>query len=447
MDHKKMYQDKLTTAEKAVKAVKPGDWIDYGFCVTHPKALDVALAARKDELEDVNVRGGVELWLPEILKIQADQNPFTYNTHHMTGASRKVAGEGHVFYLPIRFSETPRYYRENYPPVDVAMFQVSSMDEHGFFSFGPSACHMSAMLEEAKVIILEVNKNVPRCHGGHEAFVHISQVTHIVEFDSPLTEMGTPPISEVDIAVAKLIVEEIPSRACIQLGIGGMPNAVGSLLAQTDLKDLGVHSEMYVDGFTELSKAGKITGKYKSRDRFRQCFCFGAGTQKTYDFMHDNPELMSCPVDYVNDIRVLASLDNLMSINNAVEVDIFGQVCSETSGYKHISGSGGQLDFVMGAYLSKGGKSFICCSSTVKKKDGTLASRIRPTLPQGSIVTDTRTNTHWVVTEYGKVNLKGLTTWQRAEALISIAHPQFRDELTQDAEKMGIWRRTNKKRS
>ena len=447
MDYKKMYQEKLTTAEKAVKAVASGDWVDYGFCVAHPRALDAALAARKGELEDVKVRGGVEMWLPEIVKIPAAENPFTYNTHHMTGAGRKVLDEGHCFYLPSRFSETPRYYRDNYTEIGVAMFQVSPMDAHGYFSFGPSACHMSAMLEKAKVVVVEVNKNMPRCLGGHEAFIHISQIDHITEYDSPLAELPSGAISDIDIAVAKLIVDEIPSRACIQLGIGGMPNAVGTLLAQTDLKDLGVHSEMYVDGFTELSLAGKITGKYKQHNKGRQCYAFGAGTKKTYDFMNDNPELMSCPVDYVNDIRVLAAMDNLMSINNALEVDLFGQVSSESSGYKHISGSGGQLDFVMGAYLSKGGKSFICCSSVANRKDGTKLSRIRPTLPQGSIVTDPRTAVQYVVTEYGKVNLKGLTTWERAEALISIAHPDFRDELVKDAEKMGIWRRTNKKRS
>ena len=241
-----------------------------------------------------------------------------------------------------------------------------------------------------------------------------------------------------------MIVEEIPNGACLQLGIGGMPNAVGSVIADSDLKDLGVHTEMYVDSFVEMTLKGKITGSKKNRDRFRQTYAFGAGTKLMYDFLDDNPSLMSAPVDYTNDARVIASLDNFISINNAVDIDLFGQVSSESSGTKHISGAGGQLDFVLGAYLSNGGKSFICLSSTVTDKEGNMTSRIVPTLKEGSAVTAARPNTHYVVTEYGKVNLKGMSTWQRTEALISIAHPQFRDQLIKDAEKMKIWRKSNK---
>ena len=223
-----------------------------------------------------------------------------------------------------------------------------------------------------------------------------------------------------------------------------MPNAVGSVIADSDLKDLGVHTEMYVDSFVEMTLKGKITGAKKGRDRFRQTYAFGAGTKMMYDFLDDNPSLMSAPVDYTNDARVISSLDNFISINNAVDIDLFGQVSSESSGTKHISGAGGQLDFVLGAYLSNGGKSFICLSSTVTDKDGNLTSRIVPTLKEGSAVTAARPNTHYVVTEYGKVNLKGMSTWQRTEALISIAHPQFREQLIKDAEKMKIWRKSNK---
>ena len=281
---------------------------------------------------------------------------------------------------------------------------------------------MTAMLEKTDIVIVEVNKNMPRCLGGFESEVHISQVDYIIEgSNNPMATLPEGKFSELDEKVAKLIVEEIPNGACLQLGIGGMPNAVGSILAQSDLKDLGVHTEMYVDGFVDMSLAGKITGAKKNIDRFRQTFAFAAGSQKLYDFMDDNPQIMSAPVDYTNDIRVISSIGNFMSINNAVDIDLFGQVSSETSGTRHISGAGGQLDFVLGAYLSKGGKSFICLASTLEKKDGTKISRIRPTLTTGSVVTDTRTNTHYVVTEYGKVNLKGTSTWERAEKLISIA--------------------------
>ena len=298
-----------------------------------------------------------------------------------------------------------------------------------------------------QVVIVEVNENMPVCFGGTEEGVHISHVDMIVEGDNPaIAEMGgAAAASDVDEAVAKLILEEIPDGACLQLGIGGMPNAVGALIAKSDLKDLGVHTEMYVDAFVDIANAGKITGARKNIDKGRQVYAFGAGTKKLYDYLNKNPECMSAPVDYTNDVRTIASLDNFMSINNAVDLDLFGQVNAESAGIKHISGAGGQLDFVLGAYLSKGGKSFICCSSTFKKKDGTLESRIVPTLAPGSIVTDTRANIHYLVTEYGKVNLKGLSTWQKTEAIISVAHPQFRDQLIAEAEKMHIWRASNKR--
>ena len=326
------------------------------------------------------------------------------------------------------------------------MFQVAPMDSHGYFNFGPNASHLGAVCETSKKIIVEVNENMPRCLGGFEEGIHISQVAMIVEGSNPAIDaMGAAaPATEVDEAVAKYIVDEIPDGACLQLGIGGMPNAVGSLIAQSDLKDLGVHTEMYVDAFVDIAKAGKITGLRKTRDKGRQVYAFGSGTKKLYDYLNENPECMSAPVNYTNDMSVIASIDNFISINNAVDIDLFGQVNAESAGTKHISGAGGQLDFVLGAYLSKGGKSFICCSSTFKNKAGELQSRILPTLNQGSIVTDTRANLHYLVTEYGKVNLKGLATWQKCEAIISVAHPQFRDQLIKEAEKMHIWRQSNK---
>ncbi len=446
MDFESMYKSKLTTAQDAAKVVKSGDWVDYGWTTTTPVAVDKALAARMNELTDLKFRGGILMWVPEIFKVENPTDHFVWNSWHMSGIERKAIAEGFSFYAPIRYSELPRYYRDSTYPPDVAIFQVAPMDQHGYFNFGPSASHMMACCERAKTIIVEVNENMPRCLGGHESSIHVSMVDMIVEGDNPsIAELGgAAAATEVDQAVAKLIVSEIPDGACLQLGIGGMPNAVGTMIAESDLKDLGVHTEMYVDAFVDITKAGKITGARKNIDRFRQTYAFAAGTKKLYDFLDDNPECMSASVDYTNDIRSIAALDNFISINNAVDIDLFGQVNAESAGIKNISGAGGQLDFVLGAYLSKGGKSFICCSSTFTNKQGELVSRIRPTLANGSVVTDTRANTNYFVTEYGMVNLKGLSGWQRAEALISVAHPQFRDELIKEAEKMNIWRRSNK---
>jgi len=287
---------------------------------------------------------------------------------------------------------------------------------------------------------------MPWVYGLHGCEINIQDVDFVVEGDHPLVPElgggGAP--TEVDRAIANLVVPQIPNGACLQLGIGSMPNTIGAMIAQSDLKDLGVHSEMYVDGFVDIAMAGKVTGKYKNINPGKQVFCFAAGSRRLYEYLDRNPETMAAPVDYTNDLRVIGEIDNFMSIVNAVDIDLYGQVNSESAGTRQISGTGGQLDFVLGASMSRGGKSFICLSSTVTGKDGVVRSRIVPTLAPGSIVTTPRSCVQYVVTEYGMVNLKGMSTWQRAEALISIAHPMFRDQLIAEAEKMHIWRRRNK---
>ena len=446
MDIRQEYQSKLRTAEEAVKVVRSGDWIDYGWNACAPVALDRALAARYEELYDVKARGAVLMARPAILSVPDTAEHFTWNSWHMSGLERKLIDEGIAWYIPLRYSELPRYYRENVDPVHVAMIQVAPMDDEGYFSYGLNASHLEALFEKAEVIILEVNRNYPRCLGGENTRIHISRVDMVVEGGNPyLNQLPAAAPSEVDRAVANLIVSQIPDGACLQLGIGGMPNAVGSLIADSDLKDLGVHTEMYVDAFVDIARAGKINGSKKTIDTGKQVYAFAAGTQKLYDYLHENPECMATSVDYTNDARIISQIDNFVSINNAVDVDLFGQVNAESAGIRHISGAGGQLDFVLGAYLSRGGKSFICCSSTMKDKTGNLHSRIRPTLQTGSVVTDTRTNVHYLVTEYGMMNLKGASTWERAEKIISIAHPDFREELIREAEHMKIWRRSNKR--
>jgi len=439
------YKSKLISAAEAAKLVKSGDWVDYGWCVGHSYAVDKAIAERASELTDVKFRGGVTMWMPAVMQVEDAVERFTWNSWHCTGPDRKIIDMGGGFYSPMRYSELPGFYRNCVEPIGVAICQVTAMDKHGYFNFGPSASHQIATFDNSKIKIVEVNENMPRCLGGTETAIHVSQVDFVVEGPNPaMAQLGAAAPNEVDQRVAELIVEEIPNGACLQLGIGGMPNAIGTMIANSDLKDLGVHTEMYVDAYVDMAANGKINGSKKNIDKGRQTFAFGAGTQKLYDYVNDNPEMMSATVDYTNDPRVIGQLDNFMSINNAVEVDLYGQVSAESSGIRQISGTGGQLDFVMGAYYSKGGKSFICISSAFGKT-GQMQSRVVPTLAPGTIATDTRTTTHWLVTEYGKINLKGMNTWQRAEALISIAHPDFRDQLIKDAEAMKIWRRSNKR--
>jgi len=448
MDFREEYKQKLVSADEAVKLIKSGDWVDYGWCTNTVDALDQALAKRTDELTDVKLRGGILMKPLAVFAREDAGEHFCWNSWHMSGIERKMINRGVAYYCPIRYSELPRYYRESPDPLNIAVFVVAPMDSHGYFNLGPCASHLADAARKADKVFVEVNKNMPVCLGGYDNCLHISQVDGIIEGDNPPIDQlgggGAP--TEVDQAVARLVVDRIPNGACLQLGIGGMPNAIGAMIAESDLKDLGVHTEMYVDSFVDMAKAGRITGRCKNIDNGRQVYAFGAGTQKMYDYLDNNPECMSVPVDYTNDVRVISSLDNFISINNAIDVDLYGQVNAESSGTRAISGAGGQLDFVLGAYLSKGGKSFICLSSTFfNKKTGQNESRIRPTLHPGSVVTDTRANTDYLVTEYGVARLKGLTAWERAEALINIAHPDFREQLIADAEKMGLWRKSSKR--
>lgn len=446
MDYSKEYAEKLITAKEAAAMVKSNDWVDYAWAGQTPVAIDRELAKRVDELENVRVRGGVLLSVPEIFNADPNGDTFIWNSWHAGGPDRgRINSTDSGFYIPLRYSELPKYYRENCT-VDVAFIQVPPMDQHGYFNFGLNASHLMAVCEVAKKIVVEVNENLPRALGGFETEIHISKVDAIVEGDNPeMVELKGGSFGEVDKKVAEIIVNELSDRSCLQLGIGSMPNAVGSLIAESDLKDLGVHTEMFVDAFVDLYNAGKITGAYKNIDRFRQTYAFAAGTKKLYDFIDNNPQCMAAPVDYTNDARVISSIDNFVSINNAVNVDMWGQVSSESSGYKHISGAGGQLDFVLGSYLAKNGKSFICLSSKfMNKKTGKEESRIVPNFETGSAITVARPNTNYIVTEYGIFNCKGKSTWERAEGIINLAAPEFRDELIKEAEKANIWRRSNR---
>ncbi|MDO5037518.1 MAG: butyryl-CoA:acetate CoA-transferase [Tissierellia bacterium] len=446
MDYKKTYADKLISAEKAASLVKSGDIINYGWSVAAPYTIDQALAKRVDELEDVTLLGGILYNEMETFRADVEEKAFIWHSWHSGAIERKaINSKKNAFYVPLRYSELPRWYRDRLD-LNISFVVTTPMDKHGYFNFGIKASHASASIEKADLVIVEVNEKMPYCHGGFENAIHINDVDYIVEGDNWDMPIIAPTKStEVDRKVAEIVLEEIPNGACIQLGIGGMPNAVGSLIAESDLRDLGIHSEMFVDGFVDMALEGKITGAKKNIDRFRQTYAFAAGSEKLYDYLDHNPECMAAPVDYTNKASVVAQLDNFISINNALNVDLWGQVSSEAIGSKHISGAGGQLDFTLGAYLSNGGKGIICLSSTFTNKNGELFSRIQPNFAPGTPITLPRPLPHYIVTEYGILNLKGLSTWERAEGLINLAHPDFRDELIKGAEEMNIWRGSNKR--
>lgn len=438
------YNKKLVSADQAVKCVKSGDWVEYCFGICCANEVDEALARRKDELFNVNIRCDIGAYRHYTLEADPTGEHFTWNSWHVAGQDKKFIGSN-LYYSPMKFHECPPMTRFDVTGVNVFVAMVSPMDKHGYFSFGGGAASGMAAAERADYIILEVNKNMPRILGGNQECLHISQIDYIVENSgTPLPILAPAAASEVDQQIAGHIIERLYDGNCLQLGIGGIPNAVGTMVAQSDLRDLGVHTEMYVDAYLEMAKAGKITGARKKLDKYKQVFAFVMGSQDLYDYVDNNQGLAAYSVDYTNDPKVVAQIDDFVSINACVEVDLFGQICSESAGTRHISGTGGQLDFVEGAYKSKGGQSFVCMPSTVTLK-GQVQTRVKPILTPGAIVTCPRTATHMIVTEFGIAYIKGKTTWERAEALINIAHPDFRDELVTAAETMKIWRKSNKK--
>ncbi len=439
------YRQKLVSAERAVQMVRSGDWVDYSFGLSQPVVLDKALAARKDELWDVKIRGGLMLQPLQVVEKDPSRKHFCHNSWHFSGYERQLSDKGLCSYIPMIYRNMPLFYRKSLE-VDVAFLTVAPMDERGFFSFSLTNSASRAIAERARVVVLEVNDKLPILAGGWDNSIHISEVDYVVEGDNPdLPVINPAAVSEVDKRIASLIMGEIADGATIQLGVGALPNAVGTMIAESDLKHLGMHTEMLVDAFMIMAKAGKLDNTRKNIDRGKGIFSFCAGSQALYDWARENDMLASVPIDYANDPHVMSRNDDLITINNCLEIDLLGQVTSETSGSRQISGTGGQLDFLTGGYLSKGGKSFICFTSTfTDKKTGRLQSRILACLPQNAVVTNPRSQSHCFVTEWGIADLAGRSTWERAERLINIAHPDFREALIQDADRLGIWRRSNK---
>jgi len=432
MSYEAEYARKRTTPEAAAALVRSGDWVDYGFGLGQPDLFDQALAARRDQLRDVRIRGCMSLRPRAVVECDPEGEHFLWFNWHFSGLDRRYCDAGRASYVPFNFGEGPDLYRRFIERVDVACVKTCPMDAHGYFNFGGAVTYHKAMLERAQKIVVETCTAMPYVFGQEES-IHVSEVDHVIDGgDPPLPELANPAPSDVDRRVAALIAPEIQDGACLQIGIGGMPNAVCTLLCESPVRDLGIHTEMLVDAMIDLVDCGKVTGARKRIDPFQMVFTFAAGSRRQYDFIDRNSRVRGCPVDYTNLPQNIMQNERVVSINNTAEMDLQGQAASESAGHRHVSGTGGQLQFVRGAYASGGGKSFMCLASTYERR-GERRSRIVPALAEGNVVTTPRTDVMYVVTEYGMVNLKGKSVAERTKALISIAHPDFREELEREA--------------
>lgn len=356
MDYQSEYKSKLVSPEEAVRVVKSGDWVHYGHFVMAPTFLDGYLAKRKDELKGVKVVAVTFPVLAQVAVCDPTREHFIFNDWHFSGGSRKLHDQGLCYYVPLLYHEGPALIDRYHEP-DVFITKVAPMDRNGYFNFSTSNSIHATTARKAKKVIVEVNENAPVCLGGNDEAIHISEVDYIVESDNkPMIQVPNPTPNEVDKAVASHVMELIEDGAVIQLGIGAMPNAVGMMIAQSDLKDLGGHTEMLVDAYVDMYESGVMTGRRKAFDRGRMVFTFAMGTNRLYEFLHQNRACASYQVDYTNNPYISSQHDKLISINNAIEVDLYGQVCSESSGIRHITGTGGQFDFIFAAFRSRGGK-------------------------------------------------------------------------------------------
>lgn len=453
-DFNQMYKEKVRTAAEVAKLVKSGDWIDMGMFNGKSVAFDRELAARKDELQDIRVYVAVSLPpIPEVLTKDPKGETFTYIDYHYSPVSRYFQqARPNVFYNPTQFGESEEWFELKYDEPDKigtrhrewTVYRTCPMDKDGNFNFGLQNGITLAQFLSSKNKVVEICPDMPYCYGGARESINIKDVTYVIEEGSPMYDSVPAVATETDKAIAEHVLPFIHNGCTIQLGIGGMPNALGEIIAQTDLKDLGGHTEMLGQSYRTMMESGRMNNMKKSSNLGKTCFTFSTGSKDFYEWMDHNSSLASYNVYYINSPVVLSTLPNLISINQALEVDLYNQVSAESSGFSQISGNGGMLDFVLGSFYSKGGRSLICLPSTHTTKDGKVVSRIVPAFKEGTIVTVPRQSCNILVTEYGSISVKGLGTWERAEGIISIAHPDFRDDLIKAAEIRKIWRRTNK---
>jgi 4-hydroxybutyrate CoA-transferase len=426
------YKQKLVTAEEAISGVKSGERIYISGNAASPYALMRALASRKDELRDVELvhvllMGEDPLSRPEM------EGHFRHNSLFVGPADRKAINEGRADYVPIFLHQIPDLFYSKQMPLDAAIVHLSPPDEHGFMSFGVEVLASKAAVETAKTVIAQVNEKMPRVLG--DSFIHVSRVHKIVEISEELPELERKPATEVERKIGHFIAELIEDGSTLQLGIGGIPDAV--LAALKNRHDLGIHTEMISDGAMEAIDAGIITGAKKTFHPFKVILTFILGSKRLYEFVDNNPVIEAHPTEYTNDPFNVSRNDNMVAINSALEVDITGQVCSDSIGTYIFSGFGGQVDFIRGAAHSKGGKPIIALPSVAK--DGEV-SRIVPYLQKGAGVVTTRADVRYVVTEYGVAYLHGKNLQERTKALINIAHPKFGPDLIKEAKSRNLIR-------
>ena len=431
-DYNALYAQKLITAQALAEQVQSG-WLlgmDTGPSQTPAIMSAIADKVRNSDIKGVQVQTLLDIYPFEFYADDSLAGKMTGYSWFSSGGARKAVNGGYADLFPTYYRDIPRHIRAEYE-YDSFCVAVSPMDSHGYFSLALNGSYAEAMIDKAKRIFIEVNEKQPRCLCGTQ--LHISQVDAIVENTHELPVLPPVVLDETSITIGNLIAEQIPDGACIQLGIGAIPDATGMALKAK--KDLGIHTEMFTDSMVELIECGAVNNSRKQIHRGKTVTTFAYGSKRIYDFIDDNPAVEVLPVDYVNDPEVICRNDNMISINAALEVDFFGQVCAESVGTKHMSGSGGQVDYVRGACQSKGGKSFIAFTSTAK---GGTISKIKPILTPGAICTTSKNDVDYIVTEYGIAHLRGRSLSDRTRQLIAIAHPDFRDELTFEAKKRGI---------
>ncbi len=425
------YQKKLTSAHKAVELIPEGGTVTHGLTMAEPPALLRALAQRlqSGDLKRLSVHSLLPqkhacdtLLAPELADCVES---FTW---FVSGQERGMVQVGLNYFVPNHFHQVPRLLVDNYH-LDACLTMVSPMDRHGYFSFGTANDFTSTAARHAELLMVEVNRHMPRVFG--ESLLHISEVDVVVENHEPILEMPAAPPSPEDMVIGRTIAEMVPDGACLQIGVGAVPNAVCQALESH--RELGIHTEVLGPGLVDLVKKGVVTGSRKSLHPRKHVFTVAQGDRDMLEFMDDNPAMASYPVSYSNRPEIIARNRDMISINAVIQVDLLGQANAEFLSGHQYSGTGGQLDFVRGAYDAPGGKSILAFHSTAK--DGAV-SRIVPRLPEGVMVTTPRMDTHWLVTEYGTADLKGRSTRDRALAIISLAHPDFREELLRQAEEM-----------